>query len=152
MRLSRLLPHSTRLLGISTAKVEFSDFEKNTKNGKFKWKMTVIIIMLIIIYEFVYRNSLSACQACCYHWGSVLHITVKHRLLNRYSHSKCFSFFLCIMTGCASPASPDCTSLPLLYFYHIFMETKSIPKAIHFYFHSIFICSLVIKRRISKTK
>ena len=27
----------------------------------------VLIIIMIIIYEFVYRNDLSACQACCYH-------------------------------------------------------------------------------------
>ena len=26
-----------------------------------------MIIKMIIIYEFVYRNNLSACQACCYH-------------------------------------------------------------------------------------
>ena len=27
----------------------------------------VLIIIMIMIYEFVYRNDLSACQACCYH-------------------------------------------------------------------------------------
>ena len=27
----------------------------------------LIIIIIIMIYEFVYRNNLSACQACCYH-------------------------------------------------------------------------------------
>ena len=27
---------------------------------------------MITIYEFVYRNNLSACQACCYHWDPVM--------------------------------------------------------------------------------
>ena len=36
------------------------------------------IMMIVIIYQFVYRNK----QACCYHWGSVLKLENKVSKVN----------------------------------------------------------------------
>ena len=37
-------------------------------------------IITITTYEFVYRNNLSVCQACCYHQGPVIVIALSRKV------------------------------------------------------------------------